>query len=406
MVEASAKKETATVPDESSRSPVTAFVKTLQTYWFLVTVAASLLASIFYMVVFHVSPLAAYSEAKQRRELVVFHDRTGNALLGRGQYRLAKTQFERALKLNDTNHAAWVGSYMADLFTDQESPDPDVAANLAFIQPLKDLGGVESTKNLRPIFEKYIGDSYRSRGDSGAARQHYENAISLEPDYLDALDSYGWLSYSELQDLPKMKELFTRMTNVDKGDYRGYYGLGYALYMQTVNEGDPKRRQQLILEAAKQSSKAVPLKVVYLNILVDFGEIVRSLDPGLSIDFHKQANEFLDDPEIASLRNNRRFLDQFLTQKGSIVIESTNEKRAWIYYQLALDHLARYRLESSQYDLQQHTDLHKKALSLDAQRKLLRVYQDQLRVLDLLLPNKALTKPLWQNRKQTGSPDT
>ena len=385
---ASAKKETASGPDALTRSSFATLVEKLQRYWFLLTVLASLLASVFYMAVFQVTPWAAYSESKQRRQLVDFLDRTGYGMLERGQYQLAKTQFERALKLKDTDHAASVGSYMADLFIDLDSPDPDEAASIAIIEHLKEISGEESTKHLLPVVEKYLGDAYIKRGDLKSAQQHYENSISLKADYLDALNAYGWLSYSELQDLPRMQKLFATMIKVDERDYRGYYGLGYALYMQAAKESDPERRQRLILQAAEQSFKAASFKSVYVNVWVDFGEIARSVNPDVSIYLHQTASELLDDPEKMALQNNKTgFHDQLLTERGQVTIRGAREIRAWIYYQLALDHLARYHLgiASDKNDQEQHDDWFKRAQSLDSERKILRIYKDQRRVLDFLL---------------------
>jgi tetratricopeptide (TPR) repeat protein len=389
----SAKKETTNVRDASPRSSFAAVIEKLQRYWFLVTVLASLFTWIFYMAVFQVTPWAPFSEAKQRRQLVGFLDRTGYGMLEQGQYQLAKTQFERALKLKESDHAASVGSYMADLFIDLQSQDPNVAS-VAIIQHLTELSSGETRKDFPPIVEKYLGDAYAMRGDAESAQEHYENAISLNPHYLAALDAYGWLSYSQLPDLSRMQQLFTRMTKVDEEDYRGYFGLGYALYMQATKESDPGRRQQLILEAAEQSRRAESLKVVYLNVLGAFGEIARSVNPDLAIALDEAANHFLDDPEIMTLPNNKGgYLTQLLTDQGQVFIRTASEKRAWICYQLALDHLARYRLRTppNENDPKQHDDLFKRALSLDPERNILRIYKDQRQILDLLLATKALT---------------
>src|SRR2546427_10370946 len=100
----------------------------------------------------------------------------------------------------------------------------------------------------------------------------------MRSDYVDALFAYGWMNYSihPAPDIAKMKGLFRKMTEVDPHDYRGFHGLGYALYMQAINERQPERRRILILEGAQQSLQASRLGIDYLNILLDFGEIARS----------------------------------------------------------------------------------------------------------------------------------
>jgi hypothetical protein len=93
----------------------------------------------------------------------------------------------------------------------------------------------------------------------------------------------GWLHYSEGPDIDRMEAAFRKMTEVSRFDYRGFHGLGYALYMNAIREPDSKRRSALIADAAKQSGSAKDLFFNQLNIIMDFGEVARSVDPGLSL---------------------------------------------------------------------------------------------------------------------------
>jgi hypothetical protein len=77
------------------------------------------------------------------------------------------------------------------------------------------------------------------------------------------------------------------MTEVDGRDYRGFHGLGYALYMKAILEPDPERRLVFIVDAAKQSGLAKDLFMNQLNIVVDFGEVARSVNPRLALSFHE-----------------------------------------------------------------------------------------------------------------------
>src|SRR5205085_25544 len=125
----------------------------------------------------------------------------------------------------------------------------------------------------------------RQVANSDLAKEHYEKALLLKPNYGDALFAYGWFSYSGVQapDLGKMEDLFRRLSQLDPYDYRGFHGLGYALYMQAVRESDRNLRYDRLSEAAQQSSKASVLSINRLNVVTDFGEIARCVQPSLSI---------------------------------------------------------------------------------------------------------------------------
>ena len=158
--------------------------------------------------------------------------------------------------------------------------------------------------------------------------------------------------------------------------------------MQAVNERDPESRKKLVVKAANQSLKASKLLIRHLNVVVPFGEIARSVDPQLSIRFHKHGHELLDDPEISQLPANRaKFGARLLVGSGYINMRTLDHKRAWGNYQLALDHLALLRLEkdSSKNYLEQHDRLFEKARALDSKGEILPIYKDQLAVLDRLL---------------------
>lgn len=223
------------------------------------------------------------------------------------------------------------------------------------------------------------------------AKNHYENAISLKDNYLDALNSYGWFNYSALKlpDYENMKRLFKKMTEVDIFDYRGFHGLGYALYMQAIKESDHQNRESLIIEAANTSIEASNLKISQLNIVVDFGEIARLVNPNYSIAYHEHSLDILNDPVRSQLKANQGGLNnELLTSQGNIYIKGENQLRGWINYQLALDHLALYRMGIKPNENKtQHNYLLKKAQKLDPDSYIFPIYKDQLAVLDLILPN-------------------
>ena len=58
-----------------------------------------------------------------------------------------------------------------------------------------------------------------------------------------------------------MELLFSKMTEADKYDFRGFHGYGYALYMQAINEKDFDNRIKMMEKASKQSHIARKLKI-------------------------------------------------------------------------------------------------------------------------------------------------
>ena len=343
---------------------------------------------------FEVSPLDAVYEVKQRREQVKFHNTVGYALLERGHYEFAKVEFGKALNLSSVDFLGLNGRYLAEQFLEFNSPGWDPSIGLVVQDHLKVLGVLER-KELLHIVEKYRGDVERRIGSHEGASKHYENALRLRPDYVDALFAYGWLKYSPrpAPDVAGMERLFKKMTEVDPHDYRGFHGLGYAIYMRAINEPVAERRESLIIEAAQQSAQASRLGIHYLNILMDFGEIARSVNPRLAMDFRKWGERVLEDPEIQRLEENRSVygVTLLLHQPNTRVsIEGRDEKRAWLTYQLALDYLAVYRIEGSgregDKNLLRHKELLSRARKLDEKGRIYIIYEDQLKILERFLP--------------------
>ena len=184
-----------------------------------------------------------------------------------------------------------------------------------------------------------------------------------------------------------MERMFRKLTEVDPHGYRGFHGLGYALYMKAIVEPDAEARKSLISEAAAQSGAAKDLYFNQVNIVMDFGEISRSVNPGLSLFFHDYGKKILTDPVLRELGDNPYpLLNRLLMSDGEINIESKDDKLAWISYQKALDHLAIYRTSGDQKNADEHKRLFEKAQRLDSDKLIHYIYADQLAILDLLLP--------------------
>jgi tetratricopeptide (TPR) repeat protein len=371
---------------------VSNFVRVLKDYWFLVTLGVSAVASVAYMLLFQVTPVDAYVEIKKQREEVIFHNAVAFSLLEQGRYELAKAEFDKSLAIRATDYTALSGRYLAELFLDLQSPEWDPAVGLAIRDHLSRLR-TRDPATLSPIVEKYLGDVEHQVANDDLARQHYEKALELKPNYGDALFTYGWFNYSDQKqpNLPKMEQVFRRMTELDPYDYRGFHGLGYALYMQAVADKNSERRWTLLTEAAQQCSRASILSINRLNVVTDFGEIARCVVPSLSLFFHQQGLQILNDPLMSKAKDNVVSLGaQLLTQHGYVSINGADQKRAWLTYQLALDHLALARQgEDPASHRTQHDLLKKKASELDPRAEGTRIadiYDDQLAILNGFLP--------------------
>jgi tetratricopeptide (TPR) repeat protein len=111
-----------------------------------------------------------------------------------------------------------------------ETPEWNPAIGITIQSSLKKLG-ITVEKKLQHIVEKYFGDLNKYIGNYPEAKLHYEKALVLKPNYIDALYSYGWFSYSVIPDLKNMELIFSKMVEANIYDFRGFHGYGYALYI-------------------------------------------------------------------------------------------------------------------------------------------------------------------------------
>jgi tetratricopeptide (TPR) repeat protein len=363
-------------------------LKATKDYWFLITLIASVLLTLAYMIVFRVNPWDQQRSAKLRRDRVRFHNSIGYALIETGHYEDARTEFEESLKLSAEDQTALNGKYLANLFIDLASPLSDPAIGFAIHEHLKETGALKHEEKHAHIIAKYLGDLHMRIADVPEALRFYSNALKLKKDYPDALYELGWYYYGNGQgDIAQMEEMFRKLTEVDPHGYRGFHGLGYALYMKALGEKDADVRTSLVREAAEQSGAAQNLFYSQLNVAMDFGEVARSVDPRLALTFHDYGKKLLNDPVLGVAGNNPSHLQaRFLMSEGEIYIETKDEKVSWIAYQTALDHLAILRSTGDQEHAAEHKRLFEKAQRLDPDKKIQQIYVDQLAILDLLLP--------------------
>jgi tetratricopeptide (TPR) repeat protein len=355
-------------------------------YWFLITLSASAVLTVAYMIVFQVNPWDQQRSAKLRRERVLFHNGVGHTLMEAGHFKQAQNEFEEALKVFAEDHTALTGRYLAELFLGLNAPEWNPAIGFAIQRHIANTPALNQ-EHLLHIIDTYLGDLHERISNGETAKAYYQKALARKPDYPYALFTLGWRYYVEGPDIDGMENTFRKMTEVDGRDYRGFHGLGYALYMKAIREPDPERRLAFIVDAAKQSGSAKDLFVNQLNIIMDFGEVARSVNPRLSLPFHEYGKKVLEDPVLSQVGDNPYGLFVRLQMsEGQVQLENKNKKMAWVEYQLALDYLALERVEV-QTDLEKQHEHHmEKALSLDPDKAVHPIYADQLSILDRLLP--------------------
>jgi tetratricopeptide (TPR) repeat protein len=199
----------------------------IKEYWFLITLFVSAVITIAYMIVFRVNPWDAQRSAKLRREQVHFHNSVGSTLLDEGRFKAARLEFEEALKLATENQTALNGRYLSELFLGFDSPDWDPAIGLAIQNHLTAVGVTEQER-VAHVVQKYLGDLHSRIGNLELKEGFYQKALTLKPDYADALYAWGWSRYFDRSDPNGMEQAFRKMAALNAYDYRGLHGLGYA----------------------------------------------------------------------------------------------------------------------------------------------------------------------------------
>lgn len=353
-------------------------------YWFLITLVASVVLTVAYMIVFRVNPWDQQRSVKLRRDRVRFHNSVGYALIETGHFVDARAEFEESLKLSAEDQVALNGRYIANLFINIGSSVADPAIGFAIHRHITETDALKREQH-RHIIDKYLGDLYMRISDVPKATEYYRSALRRKPDYPDALYAMGWHHYQG--DTAEMERMFRKLTEIDPHGYRGFHGLGYALYMKALGEQNAGARTHLISEAGDQSGAAKDLFYNQLNIVMDFGEIARSVNPELSLFFHNYGKKIINDPVLREMGDNPYpLLHKLLMSEGEINIESKDEKLSWIAYQTALDYLAMERMFHDAEYAAEHKRLFEKAERLDKNKIIQYIYNDQLAILNLLLP--------------------
>lgn len=388
----------------------TRFTTFLKEYWFLLTFVGSLVVTVGSYIVYGISPLEKFREIRDRGTLIEFHNRVGRTHLDLGNFALAKAEFEHALKLNSSDLVASTGSYLADLFVAMDSPNWDPAATLTHKEGSADNEGefrLPAERGFSHVARKYIADVNERIGSKKACIAHLKEALREKSDYVDALFAYGWVNYEvgTVAGLDEMEKSFKRITDIAPHDYRGRHGYGYALYMRAAAEPDAAKRTLLIAKAAEQSKIAIDLNYRPIHVRVDLGEVIRSVSPKWAVKFHEDALSLLENPQMMALSQNQGGWSRTVLKPCSksdaqtnlcsprqlVSIYGAEEKKLLVKAELSLDYLAAARLSSSAEDAERlgksHRQLADEVRASDKRGQVWLKYMDQLRILDVLLPN-------------------
>lgn len=364
----------------------------LKEYWFLITLVISLVTAISYMIVFHVSPWEKYKEISERKDAVAFHLALGQKLLDYGHYQQAAREFELALRLEPANPKALEGKRKADLFLEVDRIEWNPGLALAYLDTFPNPKDHTILLFLGRVFERI--------GENQKALAYYENARvayhGSQPgpgrDYYAALERMGWILYTE-GNFDAMERHFTRMKEIAQFDYRGYHGLGYALYMKAYQLAQSKREgaTALLTEATNVLFSAATYVPNFLMITMDIGEVARLINPDFSIVWRERALKCIVEEELYRLEENRSDLTVLLfgSNRGVVSVSGKEDKLAWVKYQLALDHYVKAVLaDPKNPDLTKHDSLVDEGKKTQKSESVFAIYEDQRTIVDALLAKR------------------
>src|SRR5688572_28262829 len=181
-------------------------------YWFLITLIASVVLTLAYMIVFRVNPWDQQRSAKLRRDRVRFHNSVGYTLLEGGHFTDAKGEFDESLKLSAEDQTALNGRYLANLFINIEIPTADPAIGFAIHRHITQTDYLRREEHSH-LIDKYLGDLQKRVLRFPEAIAYYEAALKRKPDYPNALYTLGWMYYQRAYtNIDEMVRLFRKMT--------------------------------------------------------------------------------------------------------------------------------------------------------------------------------------------------
>jgi len=367
------------------------FLKVIQDYWFLITLLFSALATLFYFIYFDVNPLEKQYENKIQTLHVDLHNNIALSYLQQGYYKDALEEFDNTLGYKSYNKLALNGKFLTELFLNLKSIEHNPTLSEKTKTEVAKLE-IDENDELYRIRKKYYADNELGNGRTDEAIALYNELLVEDSNYVDLLYTYGWLTYEfGKTELNKMATLFKKQTEIAPRDFRGYHGFAYAMYMKAVYETDPTLRNDFIYEAANQCINAYNLIFTRFNVVLDLGEIVRSINPSMALEMHLKAKQLLDDPAIMALDENSPTLGYKLLMSNSdnyVIIATHEQKKALVFYEMALDYLADYRKNYEITSLVEYEELLDLANELDKNGDIRLIFEDQKNVLDLFLPEQ------------------
>jgi hypothetical protein len=138
------------------------------------------------------------------------------------------------------------------------SPVADPAIGFAIHRRITENDSLKREQHLH-IIDKYLGDLYMRICDVPKGTRVLSLALTRKTrlSRRAVCRSVGNYYQGGQGDLAEMERMFRKLTEVDPHGYRGFHGLGYALYMKAIVEPDAEKRTALISEASAQSGAAI-----------------------------------------------------------------------------------------------------------------------------------------------------
>lgn len=367
--------------------------KTIKEHLAKPTLIISVLTACAYMAIFQVYPWESAKEIYARKQAVANHLKLGQKLLDYGYYQQAVQEFDQCMKFESSNPKALVGKRKANLFLELRKIDCNPGVALAYRDYFKKQGADDYNLTLLTgKVHQNLGEEDQALACFQKARELYKAGLTSdqkESDYFDALFHIGWHYYDKGR-FSAMEECFRQLKLLSERDYRGFYGLGYALYMKAYYLAKSKQpgAKQCLEQAVNNLANAINYVPKVAGVNADLGDVLRILDNKVAIELHKQALLILENNDLYNLEDNKNTFYSFylVGSNGTIVsLDERQDKISCAKYQLALDYYVRSKRGlAKNSDITKHDDLVEEANKSRKTEKPLLIYHDQKIIIDTL----------------------
>jgi protein O-mannosyl-transferase len=184
-------------------------------------------------------------------KLAMAHDNLALALAGRNEFEETIEHYREVLRVNPTDAEAH--NRLAVALATQGKLDES-------IKYLRDSLELESSARIRSETHFYLGTVLARQGELGQAREHFEQALKIRPNFVEAQHSLGKV-WAAQGNLTKAIEYFREAIRFDPEFAEAHESLGRALVLQGKRDEAAKHYQiavQLLKSHLKVSDKPPP----------------------------------------------------------------------------------------------------------------------------------------------------